>query len=41
VHRLDEYYAVPHYYKYRKRKWSAADMSETKCVSYVELTWYW
>jgi hypothetical protein len=39
--RLDEYYAVPYYYKYRKRKWSAAETSEPKCVLYVELTWYW
>jgi hypothetical protein len=28
VRKLQEYYAVLHYYKYRKRKWSAEDASE-------------
>jgi hypothetical protein len=41
VRRLDEYYAVPHYYMYRKHKWSAAETSEPKCASYVKLTWHW
>jgi hypothetical protein len=41
VRRLDEYYAVPQYYKYRKRKRSAAEKSDPKRVSYVKLTWYW
>jgi hypothetical protein len=38
VRKLKEYYAVLHY-KYRKRKWSAADASEPECVSHVELEW--
>jgi hypothetical protein len=41
VRKLQEYYAVLRYYKYRKRKWTAADASEPKCVSYVELARCW
>jgi hypothetical protein len=37
VPKLQEYYAVLLYYKYRKRKWSAAGASEPECVSHVEL----
>jgi hypothetical protein len=32
VRKLKEYYAVLQYYKYRKRKWSAAEESEPECV---------
>jgi hypothetical protein len=41
VRRLDKFYAVPHYYKYRKLKRSASETSELKRVSYVKLTLYW
>jgi hypothetical protein len=33
VRKLQEYYAVLQYYKYRKREWSAADASEPECVA--------
>jgi hypothetical protein len=39
VRELQKYYAVLHYYKYRKRKWSAADASETEHVLHAELKW--
>jgi hypothetical protein len=39
VRKLQEYYAVLQYYKYRKREWSASDASEPECVSHVELKW--